>query len=550
MIQQVVNATKKAAYAMKDLAGDAYNSMVGAEFPINNVTETYGQEGFYNWRLFGSPYMLLDDPPLGGVNKTGFLGDWYMSQLRECQILTIKMGVPKYTGNKKRVGVTDYAVATANAVNEGGGVGKSIVDTILAAVTMNASGMDNATRNYIFYNQYEQYIAYVRLLIVSMAAYLEVTDYPIPNLSSGGVKGFTTIGKQDWSTYTTAGHEVKSTMDMIADAYNWATGNRSSFQQMADLAVSATNKGEFTGGTVYDAAGGPPAIIQFVVQPTYATDSFQNSLTKSAAETQADSTYAIGKEVAWLTNVGDTTSIAGAVGGIMNTGASAVQSALNNVSGDATVGILGSSIVGMLRGLSGERMIFPQIYDDSQFSKAANYMTKLVSPQGDNYSYFINIGLPLCYLIPMIAPKTASTNAYKMPFLCQAYVTGQNAMPMAIFQNMSIERGASGAMNKDGLPLEVNVNIAIQDLYSNLAVSAIHDAAQFLSNESLIEYIASYTPIEAWNKAKVNRFLGEIGEVVGQNAFDPQKIADRLKYNLGEYLGNSLRLYGVADAAR
>jgi hypothetical protein len=545
-------------------AADIYGGMIAAEFPVNAGTEAFSQSDFYTWRLFGSPYMLLDDPPTGSVENSGFLGGWYMNQLRESQILTVKLGVPKYTGNQKSAGLIEHGIAAAQAMEQGESLFASVGDQIGAAITMNISGLDHAKRHYIFYNQYEQYIQYVRLLIVSMASYLNIMNYPIPEFSSGDMAAakYTRIKDMDWSIYTTAGHQTNTLRDMITSAVSRATegavpprwftqGDNASLDSA--IATATSWKENENQGTLYDQAGGPPAIVQMIVQPTYASESFGNSLTKSSAQDMADSTRAIGKEIGWLTQVGDSTSVAGAVsalGGLGGSVAADVQAAIGSNTGDAMVGILGSSIVGMLRGLSGERMIFPKIYDDSTFDKAVSFVCKLVSPQGDLYSYFINVGLPLCYMIPMCAPKTASINAYKMPFLCQAYVTGQTAMPMCICSSLSITRGASGAMNRWGLPLEVDVSISFQDLYQNIAVSAIHDPAQLLSNESLIEYIASFTQIETWNKAKINRILGDIAGEVAKEAFDPQKIADRATIQMAEYLGNTLRLYGVANAAR
>ena len=545
-----------------------YDAMLNAMFPTNAVTGSYTQDDFHTWRIFGSPYMLLDDPPVGNVGYSGLLGDWYMNQLRQSQILTLKMGIPKYTGNKKGISGIDWFNGAAQAVNEGKDVTSTIIDSIGAMFATNTTGLNEAKRNYIFYNQYEVYLQYVRLLIISTASYLGVSDYYIPEINmtkdSNGYQyisknSYTTISKMNWDTYTTAGFNPKSLKDIFGAGLDAITSKNSVANYVSNMgAASANDNGGLEESktnnytqTYYDVAGGPPAIIQFMVRPTYVTDNFTNDSGESSFQSRADKLREFGIEVGWLSGTTGDMSLLNSVANSLGTGVEGLSSAMERVTGDAATSILGASVVGMIRGLTGERMIFPKIYKDSRFSRNASYNIRLVSPQGDPYSYFINIALPLCYLIPMVAPKTTSVNAYRMPFMCQAYVTGQTAIPMGLVQSLSIQRGADGSMNKDGLPLEVDVSIVIEDLYSVMGVSSISDPAQFLSNESLIEYMASFTSIDTWNKSKVNEHIvNQIGDAVKDAALDIDNLGNRILFNLSEYAGNQLRMYGIADALR
>ena len=575
MSSYILDTLKKTAERVAD---GTYSAMVDAMFPTNPKTASFTQDSFYTWRIFGSPYMLLDDPPLGEMTNSGFLGEWYLDQLKQSQILTIKMGIPRYTGNRSGLSVIDWFNGTAQAMNQGSGTTESIMNSLVGMISMNATGLDEAKRNYVFYNQYEIYLQYVRLLIVSMASYLGILDYPIPDIkrsSNGSYKPRkTSIAKMDWTTYTTGGYRPKSLSDIFGDLWDssrnrWSSNTDDHLDQdnvrsnvrsnvvhfvetvsSLSQAMEKTRNTDFT-DTYFDAAGGPPAIIQFVIQPSYSVDDFTNSTQQSMMQQTADKRADYGREIAWLTGVGGESSLTSAVAGVVNSGASGIQTAIDNMHMDPAMSILGSSVVGMIRGLTGERMIFPEIYEKSTFSRSNTYNIKLATPNGDPYSYFMNIGLPLCYLIPMVAPKTTSANAYRMPFMCQAYVTGQVAIPMGIVDGMRITRGSSGAMNKDGLPLEVDVSLSIKDLYSVLGVSALSDPAQFLSNESLIEYIASFTQIETWNKSLVNQYIGgSISDAIIEESMNVDKLWDRIKYNIAEFAGNQLRLYGIADSLR
>ena len=530
---------------MNALADGYYSKMVQTVFPVKQSTLGYTQDKFYSWRIFGSPFMLLDDPPeLNASTKTGIMGEWYYSQLQQSQILTLKMGIPKYVGNKSLTGATDWLYSTATTIENGENVFSAFVENIVSYIGMSATSLNEATRQYIFYNQYELYIQYVRLCIISMAAYLGVNNFPVPKgIGTGTTYQYPSIEKMDWYEYVTNGYHVQRISELFMSTaskiVHMGSGNNDS--------DSATGSGP----TEYDIAGGPPAIIQFVVSPTTAQDSFTNGTRQSSAAQAASSADGLGQEVAWVTGTSGSISLTKAVADTASGAATAVQGIIENMSTDPAMSMFGSSIIGMIRGLAGEKMIYPEIFDSSTFARNnLNYTIKLASPYGDNYSYFMNIGLPLCYILPMIAPLSAARNAYKMPFMCQAYVTGQVALPMAIIGTATISRGATGAMNKDGLPLEVEVNLGIKDLYSVLSVSSIDDPAQFLSNESLIEYIASYTGIDTWNKSLMNKYLsGKISLAVSAEGMHIDNIANRLGYNLGKWAAESLYMYGILNAS-
>lgn len=513
-----------------------YNNMVKVVFPVNRTTVNYNQEKYYSWRIFGAPYMLLDDPPELGEGHSKIMGEWYYSQLQQSQILTLKLGIPKYTGNQSIAHTVDWlnAVAQSSADNE-----FTLSGFALGVAGMNITGLNDASRQYIFYNRYELYIQHVRLMIISMAAYLGISDYPVPALTSGEY-ATKSIKETDWFTYTTNGMNVQSIRNMFTtmglDIWDAMKGQGSQERQ---------------GRKFYDVAGGPPAIVQFVVTPTNGTDAFHNDATQSKAASKAQEGAAIGQEVAWLTNSTSGYSITEAISDVTQSVAESSAQVIEAMNADPAVSMFGSSIIGMIRGLTGERMIFPDIYSGSSFTQGNSYTIKLASPQGDPYSYFINIGLPLCYIIPAVGPAAASRNAYKTPFMCQAYVTGQTAMPLAIIGDVSIQRGTAGAMNKDGLPLEVEVSITLRNLYSVLAVSSINDPAQFLSNESLMEYIASYTNIDTWNKSILNQYLSrDIAPEVAKEGMSVDKITERLFDNLGRYGAEQLYMYDLANAAR
>jgi hypothetical protein len=90
-------------------------------------------------------------------------------------------------------------------------------------------------------------------------------------------------------------------------------------------------------------------------------------------------------------------------------------------------------------------------------------------------------------------PKETSANSYNSPFLIKAYMDGSWTSNLAICRSISIQRSPE-SRNMDGLPNELIVNLDIQDLYADLAMSKGGNpvkGAQFINNASLVDFIAT-----------------------------------------------------------
>ncbi len=126
--------------------------------------------------------------------------------------------------------------------------------------------------------------------------------------------------------------------------------------------------------------------------------------------------------------------------------------------------------------VAGGKIIFPEIWSDSSFSRNYSVSIKLRSPDGDKFSWYTNIFVPLVHLICLAAPrqvvmdKKSNPNAYYSPFLIRAFYKGLFSVEMGIVESLSISKGAKGSWSVDGLPLEVDVEMSIKDLYDNSLV--------------------------------------------------------------------------------
>ena len=156
---------------------------------------------------------------------------------------------------------------------------------------------------------------------------------------------------------------------------------------------------------------------------------------------------------------------------------------------------------------TGGKMLFPEIWSDSQFSRDVSFTIKLRTPDSDVVSWYMNIFVPLCHLIALAAGhQMNSPNGYYSPFLIRAYYKGLFNVDMGIIESMGIKRGADAAWNIDGLPTEVDVDITIKDLYNMLSIVPGTEPKTFVTNSLLMDYIANSCGVNI-NKIDIARSL-------------------------------------------
>lgn len=158
---------------------------------------------------------------------------------------------------------------------------------------------------------------------------------------------------------------------------------------------------------------------------------------------------------------------------------------------------------------SGGRLIFPKIWTDSDVSRSYGVKIKLVSPDCNKLSIFLNILVPLFHLIGLVAPQSiaANPNGYTSPFLVRAMYKSFFNVDMGIITSMSVERGGNCQWTVDGLPTSIEISMTIKDLYDVLAISktSLTTGLKYdtMANTAQMDYIA--------NLCGINMYKPEIG---------------------------------------
>lgn len=141
--------------------------------------------------------------------------------------------------------------------------------------------------------------------------------------------------------------------------------------------------------------------------------------------------------------------------------------------------------------VGGGQMAFPEIWQDSDFSRSYDVNIKLRSPDADKFSIYINIFVPLIHLIALAAPHQLGTMGFQSPFLVRAFYKGFFNMDMGIITSLNIAKGDKGRWTLDGLPTEVEVSMSMKDLYQILYISTGENPLEVLNNTMLLDYLAN-----------------------------------------------------------
>jgi hypothetical protein len=170
--------------------------------------------------------------------------------------------------------------------------------------------------------------------------------------------------------------------------------------------------------------------------------------------------------------------------------------------------IIGNLTNGMKTVIQGGKLIFPEIWNDSSFSRDYEISVKLVSPDCDITSLYINIIVPLIHLVCFTAPRSVSTNGYASPFLVRAFYKGMFNCDMGIITSLSINKGSEGCWSPAGIPTAVDVQFTIKELYGTMSISnnAGNLENGLLNNITLMDYLANMCGINI-NEPDFKRML-------------------------------------------
>ena len=234
------------------------------------------------------------------------------------------------------------------------------------------------------------------------------------------------------------------------------------------------------------------------------SESFTNSTTESSLASQLNGYSETINEIKFL--VGEDNALVSSLqqagqelsSGIMSN----LADAFSNLTGGMLADLAGKGTSSLI---SGGKLVFPKLWQDSSFARSYSFDIKLRSPDHDNLSIFLNIMVPFVHLLALVLPVAHEDNAnsYNAPFLVKGYCKGLFNIDMGMITDMSVTRGAECQWNDDGLPTQMDISISIEDLYSSLYMSALNnttppliinkikDEISMVQNTTMMDYLAN-----------------------------------------------------------
>lgn len=329
----------------------------------------------------------------------------------------------------------------------------------------------------------------------------------------------------DYSTYYRYLNAMLSAVSSFLGIYNTEININGKRQKLGTVAWQNELNDSFK--TFFSAQEN---IVFYLDGLTQVSESFSNNTTESQIASSINGYSDTTNEIRFL--FGQKGSLVGTLIDSVTDLTSSISSALSGVTGKLGGGIVGSlAESGVNTILNGGKIIFPEIWQDSQYDRSYSLDIKLRSPDNDSLSIFLNILKPYCRILCLALPRLMESsdgeinpNGYRSPFLVKAYCKGLFNVDMGIISSLSVTKGAECCWNDDGLPTQIDISIDIKDLYSSLAMSGfgtqkngifdLGGISSIVNNTAYMDFLANMAGLnicqmEWGRKAKLYYYLSK-----------------------------------------
>lgn len=424
-------------------------------------------------RIFGQPFQFdksVDMRVIKGGEDTGGTGigrRYAETFLAEGPIVSVLPGRSNFLPNvskKEREKIEESLISNLRNKTE---------DWIIRDL------LDAEVRYFDFTSDYVTYMNYVNLLCRASAIYMGIGDLELTKYGRRKeLKYF------DWTNYSFEAFMTDKEKKEMAKQ-DEDKGIFKKIIDVKDLDQDNVLKNILMGELNY---------VQFYVDPgTSFQESNTNQTSQSMLAGYANQAQTMAKEIRFIGAASGvesalksnpiTNTIMGATG--------ATAGAIGNMANFITGGLIGKNrIINATKTMvGGGNIILPDIYQASDYSKSYNLTVKLISPYGDPLSYYLHILVPLFHLMAFSLPRQVSANGYGHPFLVKLSSKGWFNCEMGMVDNISIEK-VPGTFTVNGLPTEIQVQISVRDLYSDLMITPSTRPDLFFENRGLTNWLA------------------------------------------------------------
>lgn len=288
------------------------------------------------------------------------------------------------------------------------------------------------------------------------------------------------------------------------------------------------------------------AVPFYVEAQNTVSESFDNATTQSSLASSINGLSDTARELNFL--IGNVSGAVGA-GSLYEKYISTdeirenIQNTTDTINGILGKGnVLGNIVANAQNILAGGRMIFPEIWSESGFSRSYSVSLKLVSPSGDKLSIFLNILVPLYHLLAFVLPRNTSSQSYYSPFLVRAYYKGIFNIDMGIITSLELSKGQESEWTPDGLPTVAEISFTIKDLYDVMSMSkgGIDSPDKgILHNIAELDYIATSCGINI-NEPEIGRTI-KMAAMIGLVDNVKDKFTMNMFANVTQFFNNKIQ---------
>ena len=406
-------------------------------------------------RLFGMPYQFISSVDPRNDYNVGYR--YTKNIVRDAPIISILPGKPKYlpgSSSEERDAVTEAIEGTAEGTVASLTAGATNPEDTLKAAIEGADS--NSFKYYDFQRDYASYINYVNLLCRVGAIMLGIGDESIPNPAGGR----TALGSYNWGDYR----------------YKYSDKDGGSGDLFSDIVSTG--------------------YVQFYVDPDASgNESMSNEVSESKIKGMLETGQDVLKELQFVTGSLGAEDIMEGVEGFVTGSLDALAGAIG---ASTSVGKALQRIMSTTSNIiKGENIIMPDIYQRSNYEKQYTFTVHLKAPYGNKLGFYLDCYVPLCHLLALGLPKQTTANTYGSPFIVKAYISGVFSCNLGMVTSISINKNINDTfVNVNGVPSEMDVSVTIADLYSDLCMSKVSSPLLFMSNTSLVHYIATTCGID------------------------------------------------------
>lgn len=549
---------------------------------LSTYLNKLGGSAKVSMRLFGLPYQFMPsvDSRLPSVSTT--MGVQYLRNIiSESAILTITPGQAKYMGDMSADSKTKTMALIENM---------NVFDNI----SSNKLTVDNhdGYKYYDFEQQYTEYMKYVNMLCRTTAAFMKLESMPVDTDIQ------TRLGEFDWKDYrfngvgyntlggdlmTWTGEQIKDFTSSLkdkatefgADAVNLAgslssclSSGKSITESLAESWNSSFGKGEYNKDypnsaksvgegkiVLEDSKSGEQqfldwmrdgfistneSFVQFVINPSSFNETSSNLANDSQLKGGVDQLAGTMRELEFIS--GSVGLSEGQLSEFAQDSTEALLGALSELGGNGLGTMVGRISTGVKHTITGSRIIFPKVYQESNYNKSYSVSIELKSPYGDRYSYYMNVLVPLMHLLALTAPRQTSANTYDSPFIVRASLPGMWQCNMGLVTSLDISRSGTDGISVDGYPLALKIDMQIEDLYADLMITSSEDPTLFMCNTGLVDFIMVQCGLDVTRKNYEERMNAQVTGLIdfwkdiGSNCADAFNAY--ISSNVGSFLNN------------